>query len=80
MGIWLAADISLNRKLDHSRRNRMVTFLDSGSAKPLATQKRTGRSNQTFRPNRRALTEARAASIGERTTDATPRAASKPPP
>ena len=55
----------------------MVTFLDSGSAKPLKTNGafKSDFSAQPTRTHRSAE-----ASIGERTTDATPRHASKPPP
>ena len=58
MGIWLAAEISLNRKLDNSRR-LVCDVTGFWQCKAVGAQKRTGRSNQTFRPNRRALTEAR---------------------
>ena len=50
MDIWLAAEISLNRKLDNSRRNRMVTFLDSGSAKPLGPKNERGVQIRLFGP------------------------------
>ena len=79
MGIWLAAEISLNRKLDNSRR-LVCDVTGFWQCKAVGAQKTNGAFKSDFSAQPTRTHRSAEASIGERTTDATPRAASKPPP
>jgi len=79
MGIWLARMISLNHKLD-------ILVGSYGDVpgfwqcKAVGSPKTNGAFKSDFSAQPTRTHRSAEASIGERTTDATPRAASKPPP